>query len=601
MTVQESPETAFINRLDSSSNLRRARSKKKNKLKRNVIGALVFLALIIVVVVLVVIFTKRKEQFKGSVVTSGHGCSDIGISIMKKGGNAVDAAIAALFCEGVAMPECMGLGGGFLLTLYNKSTGEVWALNAREAAPAAATETMFVGQPAEASLRGGRSVAVPGELRGYWHLYQRFGGGLPWRDLVQPTIDLCRNGIYVTKVLASRFKMRKALLYKDPVLREIFFNPETNDTYLEGQYYKRLKLARTLETIAKEGGDALNNGSLTRDFITDIKNKGGIMTEEDMRSYRPQWQEPVQAALTNNHTLYASPLPGSGVILAFILNILSNFINLKEPNSITTNQRIVESFKFGYGKRTEFGDPDFVDFSALLANLTSKEYAERIRRFIHDNSTSQNPQYYGANTDFQEDHGTSHISVLSPEGDAVSVTSTINFIFGAGFASNSTGIILNDDMDDFSSPNMTNGFGLPASPANYIAPGKRPMSSMCPTIVLDENKNVIMVPGGSGGTKITTAVALTVIKHLWFGMDLKSAINEMRLHHQLFPMKIIFESGYKKKGMDIVDGLHKIGHEYDYKDDYGFAAVAAIAKNPSTGEIVGVCDDRRPGSVAYIN
>ncbi|CAG9812860.1 unnamed protein product [Phaedon cochleariae] len=141
------------------------------------------------------------------------------LSILRKGGNAVDAAIAALFCEGVAMPECMGLGGGFLLTMYNKTTGEVWSLNAREAAPRLATEDMFVGQPANASWRGGRAAAVPGELRGYWHLYKRFGGGVPWRELVQPTIDLCNNGIYVTKILAHRFMIRKQLLYKDLTLR----------------------------------------------------------------------------------------------------------------------------------------------------------------------------------------------------------------------------------------------------------------------------------------------------------------------------------------------------------------------------------------------
>ncbi|KAG5872870.1 Glutathione hydrolase 1 proenzyme, partial [Gonioctena quinquepunctata] len=596
----ESVETAFIQQKSNPSATLKDRNKKRNQCRRYVIGALISLSLIIVAVILVVTLTGKAEIAKGSVVTSGHGCSDIGISIMKKGGNAVDAAIAALFCEGVTMPECMGLGGGFLMTLYNKSTGEVWALNAREAAPGAADESMFVGQSDEASLRGGRAVAVPGELRGYWHLYKKFGGKLPWKDLVQPTIDLCRNGIYVTKVLASRFESRKTLLYKDPVLREMFFNSETNNTYLEGQHFKRLKLARTLEIIADEGGDALNNGSLTKDFIKDIRDKGGIMTEEDMRNYMPKWQKPVRASLMNNHTLFASPLPGSGIILAFILNILSNFIDLKQPNSITTNQRIVESFKFGYGKRTEFGDPDFDNFDGLLANLTSGDYAEAIRQLISDNETSQDPKYYGATTELKEDHGTSHISVLSPEGDAVSVTSTINFIFGAGFASNSTGIILNDDMDDFSSPGKTNGFGLPASPANYIAPGKRPMSSMCPAIILDGNQNVVMVPGGSGGTKITTASSLTIIRHLWFGMDLRSAVNEMRLHHQLFPMQIIFEGDYETKGMDIVNGLEKIGHKYDFKDDYGFAAVASISKNPLTGEVLGVCDDRRPGSVSYV-
>ncbi|CAG9812861.1 unnamed protein product [Phaedon cochleariae] len=187
-------------------------------------------------------------------------------------------------------------------------------------------------------------------------------------------------------------------------------------------------MARTLQIIANEGGDALHNGSLTKDFINDIKQHGGIMTEEDMQNYQPKWQKPVQAKLYQNHTLYASPLPGSGMILAFILNILSDFLDLKNPNSITTNQRIVESFKFGYAIRTEFGDPDYTDFTGLLENLTSVDYIDSIRSRIFDNQTFQDPSHYGAKNDLTEDHGTSHISVLSPEGDAVSVTSTINFM-----------------------------------------------------------------------------------------------------------------------------------------------------------------------------
>ncbi|XP_018578305.1 glutathione hydrolase 1 proenzyme-like, partial [Anoplophora glabripennis] len=178
----------------------------------------------------------------------------------------------------------------------------------------------------------------------------------------------------------------------------------------------------------------------------------------------PDWQEPIQASLLNNQTLYTAPLPGSGIILTFILNILSNFIDVTESMSVTTHQRIVESFKFGYGKRTLLGDARFLDIDDVVAELTSKEHAEQIRESICDFQTFQDPAYYGANTTNVEDHGTAHISILAPNGDAVSVTSTINFLFGAGFASDSTGIILNDEMDDFASPNITSGFNIPPSP-----------------------------------------------------------------------------------------------------------------------------------------
>ncbi|CAH1112677.1 unnamed protein product [Psylliodes chrysocephalus] len=574
----------------------------KKSAKILALGALVLVAIVVVVITLVVISTKKKEERRlGAVVSSGHGCAEIGVATMKKGGNAVDAAIATMFCEGVAMSESTGLGGGFFLVLYNKTTGETWALDARETAPGAAAEDMYVGKPANASLRGGSSVAVPGELRGYWELYKRFGGGLPWKDLVQPTLDICKNGQFVTEFLETRFKIRKELLYNDPTMRDTFFHKNSKEYYKSGEYLKRPRMARTLEIIAREGGDALHNGSLTKGFVEDIRDKGGFITEKDMNNYKPIWKRPVQTMIDQNYTVISSPLPASGIILNYILNILSNFIDFNQPYSIETNQRIIESFKFGYAKRTEFADPDFFDFTELVNNMSSPAYAAATRKLIKDNQTFQDPLYYGATTNFQEDHGTSHISVLSPQGDAVSVTGTINFIWGAGFQSNSTGIILNDSMDDFSQPETTNGFGLPPARVNFIKPGKRPMSSMTPAIVLDENKNVVMVPGGAGGSKITTALAQTIIKHLWFKMDLNTSINERRLHHQLVPMKIIYEEEFRTKAKDLVEGLAKIGHKYDFTDDYGFASIVAISRNSSTGHTEAVSDARRPGSVAYDN
>ncbi|KAJ8959082.1 hypothetical protein NQ318_022339 [Aromia moschata] len=428
------------------------------------VGLVLLVVIVVAVVVAVaVVLTTSQNVAKASVVTNGRHCSEIGISILDKGGNAADAAIATALCEGIANPQSMGLGGGFLLTIYNKTTGEVWSLNSREVAPAAATEDMYHGNSTLSST-GGLSVAVPGELVGYWSLYQRFGGGLPWSDLVQPSIDLCNSGIYVTEYLKNVFTSSKTSIYNDPVLRDIFIDPSTNDTYKVGDYVKRPRLARTLEVIAVEGGYALHNGSLTEDFVNDIRENDGIITTEDMYTYTPVWETPVVATLSGDISLYSAPLPGSGVILAFILNILNNFVDSSDPDSVTTYQRIIESFKFGYGRRTELGDSNFVDVEELVSNLTSKSYAEYIRQYIFDDRTFQDPSYYGANTTFTEDYGTAHISVLAPNGDAVAITSTINYVFGAKFASNSTGIILNNEMDDFSSPNITSGYNIPPPP-----------------------------------------------------------------------------------------------------------------------------------------
>lgn len=432
-----------------------------SKRKLWMFGLAALVTIIIVVAVVIVFVVKKDKTTTGAVVTNGYGCSDIGKSIFEKGGSVADAAIAALFCEGVSLPQSMGLGGGFLLTIYDKKTGTVRSLNAREVAPLAANETMFNGD-SSLSQKGGLAVAVPGELKGYWYLYQEYGS-LPWKDLIQPTIDLCNNGIYVTAFLAKTFVGKLDLLYADPVLRESFIDPETNSTYLEGQYVKRERLAKTLEIIAVEGAHALYsvNGSLIQGFVQDVQDNGGILTVDDLLEYEPIWQESIQANLSNDHTLYTSPLPGSGPVLAFILNILDGFLDLDNLYSVTNIQRIIEAFKFAYGYRTKLGDDNFVNISDVVSNMTSKSFAEEIRTKISDTTTSQNASYYGAEVSLLEDHGTAHLVVLAPNGDAISVTSTINFVFGAGFASNSTGIILNDEMDDFSSPNITSGFDIP--------------------------------------------------------------------------------------------------------------------------------------------
>ncbi|CAG9858722.1 unnamed protein product [Phyllotreta striolata] len=555
-----------------------------------------FVLVTLTVLLLFLSLSNEQKIKKGAVVTNGYGCSDIGVDILEKGGNAVDSAIATLFCEGVSMPQSMGLGGGFVVTLYNKSTNEMWTLDARETAPKAAFRDMFLDHP-DSSKWGGKAVAVPGELRGYWHLYKKFGGGLPWKQLVEPTIQMCTNGVYVTKFLASVYKRKKDFLYKDPVLRSIYIKPSNNETYQEGESVKLLKLAETLSIIAEEGGDSLHNGSLTENFVKDIKSNKGIIAKEDMNTYEPLWNQPISIGLKNDNTLYTSPLPASGILLSLILNTLSDYVDA-DDDEVTRTQRIVETFKFAYGRRGEMGDPNFVNVTELINDYISESYAGKIRSMISDSKTYQNPDHYNAKFYTPDDHGTAHISILSPDGDAVSVTSTINLLFGAGFASKSTGIILNNEMRDFSSPNMMNGNGFASSSSNYVAPGKRAVSSMCPVIVTDGNKNVLMVIGGAGGPKITTAVSLTILRHLWLGMDLKSAIYEKRFHHQLFPMEIIFDAEYETEGRNIVEALAKFGHKYSFHDDNGFAAVTGISTK--NNEIFAWSDKRRPGYTTYI-
>ncbi|XP_066137416.1 glutathione hydrolase 1 proenzyme-like isoform X2 [Euwallacea fornicatus] len=559
------------------------------------VAALVIVAL--VVALLWIFFIGKNHPFTGAVITNGYGCSDIGKSIFAKGGSVADAAIATLFCEGVSMPQSMGLGGGFLLTIYKKETGEVMSLNARETAPLDANETMFNGD-SNLSQKGGLAVAVPGELKGYWYLHKKYGS-LPWRTLVEPTIDLCKNGIYVTKFLERTFKGKLDLLYRDPILRESFIDPDTNKTYREGQYVKRARLAKSLELIAAEGADALysRNGSLVEGFVKDVQENGGIIKTDDLLQYEPVWQEPIQAPLSGNHTLLTTPLPGSGVVLTFILNILDGFLDLSDLFNIRDFQRIVETFKFAYGHRTLLGDDRFVDVAEEIRNLTSKAFAKEIRTKISDTTTRQDVTYYGAEAEIVEDHGTAQISILAPNGDAISVTSTINFVFGAGFASSSTGIIMNNEMDDFSSPDITSGFNIPPSKSNFIAPGKRPLSSMVPSIIL-KDRDVVLVTGAAGGTKITTVVASLIYKHLWFNINLSEATSQKRIHHQLFPMMIEYEEGFDLAYPEIVANLTAIGHKSKYTPTAdGFSAVISVSAKDG---IFAAYDERRGGYISYL-
>ncbi|KAG8223925.1 hypothetical protein J437_LFUL003732 [Ladona fulva] len=479
---------------------------------------------------------------KAAVATNGAPCAQIGKDILLKNGSAVDAAIAALFCEGVTCLQSMGLGGGFFMTIYDRKNRKAISLDARETAPAGATEDMYHGN-ANLSQYGGLSVAVPGELRGYWEAYKRFGR-LPWKDLVMPSVELCQKGSPVNAYTARLLRYKEEKIKESPTMSEILINPETGKTWEEGQVIKRLALAETLKVIAEEGGDALYNGSLVKSFVDDIRNLGGIITQEDMANYRVNWDEPIHTDLMNGKlTVYSGPPPGSGVL--------------------------------------------------LMKNLTSKEYAVGIRKELSDMKTWQEPEHYGAVLSQPEDHGTAHISIVSPDGDAVSVTSTINLLLGAVARSQSTGIILNDEMDDFSAPNITNAFGIPPSPANFIKPGKRPFSSMCPLIfVNNETGDVRLVIGAAGGSKITTAATLVSIFNLWFNQTIKEAIDSSRIHHQLFPMHLQYEHGFLKQN---VEGLRNIGHKMEKLKSAG-STLTAVAYDGK--ELTANSDYRRLGRIA---
>lgn len=545
----------------------------------------------------------------GAVAANGQECAEIGANILKQGGSAADAAISTMLCEGVTCPQSTGLGGGFLMTIYIKATGVVETLNAREVAPKRATQNMFVNNT-KAALEGGLSIAVPGEvskkfiykftsfnsycvfilqIKGMWELHQKYGK-LPWADLFTPVIDLCRKGHEVTVYLARILAFVETKILDQPSLREIFVDPKTNKTWVQGDKLKRLELANTMEVLAKEGADSVYKmGTIGKQLLQDIEDFGGIITAEDFADYKVTWEDPIESVMKNGEKLYTTPLPGSGPILAFIMNLLKDF-ELK--NDALTWHRIVEAYKFGYAQRSNLGDPKFVeDAAALVKNLTSLTYADAIRKKIDDNRTSDDVNYYGAHFSSPDDHGTAHMCILAPNGDAVSVTGTVNYILGS-MRRSKTGIILNDEMDDFSIPGEINAYGIPASPANYIVPGKQPMSSMTPSIIVGKD-GVRMIIGSAGGSRITTAVIHAIIQNMFFDQTIRDAFSSKRLHHQLLPNKILYEPGFDD---NIVNELIEKKHSMELvTSTVGFGALVGITKQ--NGNIDAAVDPRRGGSV----
>ncbi|XP_041455936.1 glutathione hydrolase 1 proenzyme-like [Lytechinus variegatus] len=523
-------------------------------------------------------------------------CSEIGNDMLLMGGTAIDAAIAGLLCVGLLSIHSAGIGGGSFIMYYDRETETPYFLDSREVAPTLASRDMYENETDDASQIGGLAIAVPGEIMGYWEAHQRFGR-LPWGDLFKPSIELAENGFVVGPDLARTIALEQfvELAMSNTSLSEILLDDDGSILQENDIMYRR-KLAQTLRTVADEGAQAFYNGPLAADIAEEIQENGGIVSVEDLAQYEVPMKTPLSINISGL-TAYVCPPPCSGPVFALIMNILEGYGFTAESrrsvqNETLTYHRIIEAFKFAFAKRSALGDEDFVDVEELVATLTSQDYADSIRERITDDRT-HDTEYYEPSFEIVNDGGTSHIAVVDQYGNAASITSTINTFFGSTVRGTQTGIIYNNEMDDFSKPGVSNFFGLPPSPSNFIEPGKRPMSSMTPVIVVDDDGNVELAVGAAGGTTITTATSLIAMENVWFGSTLENGGERRRIHQQLLPNQTFYEPGFNE---DVVDGLIEKGQDMQPIGAV-YAIVQAIARLED-GWLEGYSDSRRDGRPA---
>ncbi|PVU91471.1 hypothetical protein BB561_004379 [Smittium simulii] len=463
----------------------------------------------------------------GAVATEETRCSNIGLEILKEGGSAVDAAIASGICIGLVNGFSSGIGGGGFVVI-RAADGSSELIDFREEAPALATKDMYVANKTLSTL-GGLASGVPGELRGYELAHKRHGR-LSWKRLLEPTIKLARDGYVVGKMLGYNLNRYEKNINSTEGFKQVYLGAN-GKVLKEGDMAKRVNFAKTLQKIADEGVDAFYKGSLTESMVSSIKKAGGIITAEDFSNYKAKLRK-TSVFEYNGRKIIAGTPPTSGSIVGFIYNVIEGY-NFKDKSNMPTNiHRFVETLKFAYSQRTRIADPDYENVTETLSNQQSKEFAAAIRKNITDDVTHPF-EYYDPEYDI-EDNGTTHISVLDKNGMAVSLTSTINTIFGAKVMDPVTGVMFNNEMDGFSTPGSANNYGLLPSPKGYIKPGKRPLSSTSALVVEYCGKPEIVL-GASGGSRIITATAQVLLNMLEFDKNLKEAIDYPRMHHQLLP------------------------------------------------------------------
>ncbi len=536
-------------------------------------------------------------QTKHAIVASQHPlASKIGVDVIKKGGNAVDAAIAVGLALAVVYPEAGNIGGGGFM-MIRKANGETAAIDYREMAPAAATRDMFVDKDGNlirgegGSSVGYRASGIPGTLAGFELAFKKHGSGkVRWAELVEPARALAANGYVLTHRLAELFKSYKETLAKYPESNRIFLR---NGKYFEaGEVLKQPDLARTLGRIKTLGAKEFYAGLTARLIAADMKANGGLMTEADLKNYVAKERTPLRGTYRGHEIISMPPPSSGGIVMLQVLNMLEGHdIRGMGAHSAAKLHLLIEASRRAFADRSEYiADPDFA--KVPTARLISKEYAKARASTILSDKASTSAEICPGKITISEGTETTHYTVMDKDGTVVSNTYTINDLYGSRVTIKGTGILMNDEMDDFAArPGVPNIYGLVQGERNKIEGGKRPLSSMTPTIVLKKDGTFWFATGARGGPRIISAVMQTVINVIDHDMDIQDAIDSPRIHHQWLPDEIRYEPyGLSPDTMAI---LAAYGHKFINRPAGVGEATGIMLMN--SGMKMGAIDTRSDG------
>nr|WP_261642630.1 gamma-glutamyltransferase [Erwinia mallotivora] len=499
-------------------------------------------------------FHPVKEQH-GMVASVDATATQVGVEILKQGGNAVDAAVAVGYALAVTHPQAGNLGGGGFMMIRTAS-GHTTSIDFREMAPTRASRDMFLDAQGNAdskkSLTSHLASGVPGTVAGF-ALANKEYGTLPLSKLIAPAIRLADKGIVVNESLADDLKVYgKVVLLSHDNSKAIFFKPD-GTPYLRGEKLVQRNLAHSLTLIAKQGPDAFYKGAIAEQIAKEMAANGGLIDKADMANYKAVERKPVSGSY-RGYEVYSMPPPSSGGIhIVQILNILENFDLAKMGfGSADAMQVTAEAEKYAYADRSEYlGDPDFV--KVPVQALTSKAYAKSLAQQIDINKARPSAEIKPGKLAPYESNQTTHFSVVDKQGNAVAVTYTLNTNFGSGIVAGNSGILMNNEMDDFSAkPGTPNVYGLVGGEANAVQPYKRPLSSMSPTIVAKDGKTWL-VTGSPGGSRIITTVLQMVVNSIDYGMNIAEATAAPRFHHQWLPDQLRVEKGFSPDTLKLLE------------------------------------------------